>query len=234
MSGAAHDINRLPEDGYLVLPLSMSRLSAGQSPADCYSVFEHFEPKISVMGLDVVLLYTNGLYFNTDEAALPLRTRSIELMTSHKNALLNLIHKNKRYIPGAFHFLPWDYVLLAGDNFSAQLNKLKAFYQRSEAMQRAVLADLGPREPSTANINFVLEEVCATHLIRNHFVELPKTLVKADLWRLVIYPGAPIAADACQLQNSILPAGTKASPYADHHYDFAKRQLIDLRQVACT
>lgn len=231
MSAHLHDINRLPEDGYLVLPLSMSRLATSQSPEACYRIFEQFESKISVMGLDVALIYTNGLYFNTDEAALPLRTRSIEQMTSHKNAVLNLIHKNKRYIPGAFHFLPWDYVVLAGKNFSAHLNTLKAFYQRSPAMQSAVRADLGSRAVTEANINFVLEEVCASHLIRTHLVELPKTLVRADNWRLLIYPGPPIAADICQYQNGILPSAMQDSPYAACHYDASASKLYDFSQM---
>ena len=65
-----HDLNQLPADGYVVFPLSMSRLSNAQNAEECYKWLEFFEKKITVLGLDAVFLYTNGLYYNDDEAAL--------------------------------------------------------------------------------------------------------------------------------------------------------------------
>ena len=58
------DINKIQGDGYLVIPLSMARLSTGQSPEETYKVFHYFSKKLAIYTNDVILLYTSGLYFN--------------------------------------------------------------------------------------------------------------------------------------------------------------------------
>ena len=72
-----HDISRLDGDGYLVLPLSMSRLADGhgQDPTWCYEVIDYFISKFTTLSNDVVFLYTYGLYFNTDEVAFEKRKK---------------------------------------------------------------------------------------------------------------------------------------------------------------
>ena len=87
------DINKLPIDGYLIFPLSMSRLATVQSAEKCYEALEFFEKKITKISLDVIFLYTNGLYFNNNEPALEVRKRTTDQMLSHKNAIMNLILK---------------------------------------------------------------------------------------------------------------------------------------------
>ena len=72
------NINKLPADGYLILPLSMSRLAHGQSADVCYEILEYFEPKLTHISLDVVFLYTNGLYYNVDDTALSVRRTTNE------------------------------------------------------------------------------------------------------------------------------------------------------------
>ena len=96
----------------------MSRLQGGQSPEECYSVIERFEGKINQIGIDGVFLYTNGLYFNADESALSIRKRTNNQMLQHRNALTTLVEKQKKYIPQAMHFLPWDYAILNSPRFS--------------------------------------------------------------------------------------------------------------------
>ena len=92
-----HDINKLPTDGYLVLPLSMSRLAngKGQSPEECYEIIQYFENKVSQVGIDFLFIYTNGLYYNNDEPALSIRKKTNQAMIDHRNALLKLMVKKE-------------------------------------------------------------------------------------------------------------------------------------------
>ena len=60
MNGQSFDINKLPAtDGYLIFPLSMSRLQGGQSPEECYSVIERFEGKINQIDISN---FPKGIY----------------------------------------------------------------------------------------------------------------------------------------------------------------------------
>lgn len=108
MSIYVYDINKLPTDGYLVFPLSMSRLAGGQSPEACYELIQHFETKISEVGTDLIMLYTNGLYYNIDEPALQVRKRTNIQMLTHRTAFHKLLTKSRKYITQATHYLPWD------------------------------------------------------------------------------------------------------------------------------
>ena len=56
-----------------------------------------------------------------------------------------------------------------------------------------------------ANINFLIEEIVVTHLIRQGLIDFPKTLVKNDRFRLIIYPGEYLKADIYQWKKGILP-----------------------------
>ena len=227
------NINKLPADGYLIVPLSMSRLANGQSADACYEILQYFEAKLTMISLDVVFLYTNGLYYNVDDTALAVRRTVNEQMVAHKNRLQNLILKNRQYVPGAFHYLPWDYVLLNGENYQACLARLNQEYKEQEAFRNCVLFDLDGREPTNANIHFVLEEVVATHLIRQKQIEFPKTLVRSDTFRMVIYPGPYIHSDYYQYEKKLLPLSKSPSesPYDAAHYDYTNKILYDFRDI---
>ena len=93
------DINRIQDDGYLILPLSMSRLATGQSPEFCYEVLGAFLEKLETFSSDVVLLYTNGLYFNSEEVSFENRKKTTQQALNHIQALRKLIEKKKEFIP---------------------------------------------------------------------------------------------------------------------------------------
>lgn len=219
----SHDINKLPADGYLIFPLSMSRLNNGQSAEKCYKSIQYFEKKISSIGIDGVFLYTNGLYYNNDEPALTVRKRTNGQMLSHRNALLKLVNKNKKYVPQAMHFLPWDYIVLNCPKYDEFFQKLLKLKQTDKEFSRLLKEGLNGREESEANINFLIEEIVVSHLIRQKMIELPKTLVKEDKFRLILYPGPFFKADLYQWKKRILPqVETKeknTNPYYASHYD---------------
>lgn len=233
----SHDINKLPTDGYLVLPLSMSRLGkgAGQSPEECYEIIEYFETKVSQVGIDFLFLYTNGLYYNNSESALSVRKKTNQQMIDHKNRMLKLLIQGKRYIPQAAHFIPWDYVILNSPQFSEYYQTLIRLKETDDKFTTFLKEGLNGRENNEPNINFLIEEIVVTHLIRQRLIEFPKTLVKQDKFRLVIYPGTYLNADVYQWKNKILPQPENqhknSNPYYASQYDFTKKVINSFDEI---
>lgn len=230
-----HDINKLPSDGYLIFPLSMSRLNNGQSAEECYKVIQYFEKKISTIGVDGIFLYTNGLYYNNDEPALSVRKRTNGQMLSHRNALLKLVTKNKKYVPQAMHFLPWDYIVLNCPQYGEFFQKLLNLKEKDKTFATLLREGLNGREESEANINFLIEEIVVSHLIRQKMIELPKTLVKEDKFRLILYPGPFFKADLYQWKNKVLPQketkNNNSNPYYASHYDCENHVIYNFDEI---
>ena len=230
-----HDLNKLPADGYVVFPLSMSRISNSQNAEECYKWLEFFEKKISLLGLDAIFLYTNGLYYNDDSPALEVRKKTNGQMISHSNAVRNIVIKKKKYMPQAMHFVPWDYIILNSSEFDAYYNLLKKFDREDEKFHEYVLEVLKDRKESEANVTFILEEIAVTHLIRQRMIEFPKTLVRKDNFRLIAYPGPPLKADIYQWQKNVLPkkeTNKKENPFYASHYDLDKKVIYNFDEVS--
>jgi len=220
------DINLIQGDGYLVIPLSMIRLSNSQTPEETYKIFQYFSKKLATYSNDVILLYTSGLYFNDENITYAKRIKINEQMINHSLALRKLIHKKKEFVPGAFHFLPIEYIILNCKDFKTFFNKLKKLVKTDNKFKECIKKDMGKREYNEANENFILEEVAVTHIIRERLVEFPRTLVKNDIWRLIIYPGTYMESDKYQWDNKILPQNDTINPFHDSQYNFEKKKLF--------
>lgn len=85
---SGYDIKKIVHDGYLICPLSMSRLANGngQDPFELYDMIEYFFHKLDSYSNDVVLLYTYGLYFNVDSIAYEERRRLNQQAVNHSQA----------------------------------------------------------------------------------------------------------------------------------------------------
>jgi hypothetical protein len=224
------DIQRLKPNGTLILPLSMSKLHSDQSPIEIYKFLDFFSSKISEISIDVVFLYTNGLYFNTDENALDVRQKTNFQMIGHTRELRNMIIKNKKFIPQAFHYLPWDYVLLNATKYKELLDKLKVLKNSNEEFTKYIIADLGSREKTEANINFLLEEITVTYLMRQNLIEFPHTLSNSSGWRLLCYPGNYIYSDVYVYQNKLLPSKIKAE-FSNSFYNIKEKLLYNFDTI---
>ncbi len=220
------DINKIKDDGYLVLPLSMSRLATGQSPELCYEVLENFIQKLETFSSDVVLLYTNGLYFNSEEVSFENRKKTTQQALNHIQAFRSLVESRKKFIPGAIHYLPIDYVILNSPVFKEFFSTLKNLEKNDESFRKLLVLDSKNAEYTEANANFIIEEIAVAHIIRQGLVEFPKTLVKNDAWRLVAYPGKPLLSDIYQWKNNILPKKETKNPYAGAQYDLENKHLV--------
>jgi len=220
------DISRIKGDGYLILPLSMARLAGGQTPEECYEIFKYFSTKLEQYTNDVVFLYTNGLYMNAEGVPFELRKKFNDQALNHAAALRSLIQKKKEFIPNAFHFLPIDYVILNTPQYSPYLAMLKKAEAQDEEFRAALQKDAAGREYNEANVNFLLEEITVAHILKQRLVELPRTLVRNDIWRLIAYPGAYLNGEKYQWKNKILPQEDTINPYVDGHYDFSQKKLF--------
>lgn len=228
--GKLYDINRLPTDGYIIFPISMSRISNSQNAEKCYKWLEFFESKISVLGLDVVFLYTNGLYYNNDQSALEIRKKTNGQMISHSNAIRNLVIKKRKYLPQAMHFVPWDYIILNSPKYEEYYLKLKKLDKEDKEFHKLILEALKDRKENEANLTFIIEEIVVTHIIRQKLIELPKTLVKKDNFRLIAYPGPPLKADIYQWKKKILPQSNDFPFYASH-YDIENEVIYNFDEL---
>jgi len=222
---SGYDINLIKWDWYLILPISMSRIANSQNPDFCYEVIEYFLNKLESFGNDVVILYTNWLYFNSQDITFELRKKTNQQILDHRNKLFGMIEKNKKFIPKAFHFLPIDYVILNSKYFLDFFNILKKLEQKDELFRSFIQKDMWDRLYNEANVNFIIEEVVVSHIIRQRMVEFPRTLVKNDEWRLIVYPWSYISSDVYQRQNNILPKLDKINVFNASHYDFSQKKL---------
>lgn len=225
-----YDLTRLPTDGYIIFPLSMSKIGNAQNAEECYKWLEFFEKKIITLGLDVIFLYTNGLYYNDNRPALEIRKKTNGQMICHSNAIRKLIIKKRRYMPQAIHFVPWDYILLNSSEFQTCYEKLKKIDKNNLEFHKLILGALKERKENEANINFIIEEIAVGHVIRQKEIEFPKTLVKKDNFRLIAYPGPPMKADIYQWKKKILPQ-KKEFPFYASHYDLDKKIIYNFDEV---
>ncbi len=232
------DIHKLPNDGYVILPLSMSRIDTAQSAKKCYETLQFLEKKIQTIGSDVILLYTNGLYYNNDESALEVRKRTNTQMLSHRNAFMKLVIKNKKYVQQAFHFIPWDYVLLNSPDFSNFFDRVKEAFKKDEIFANLVRESLNDRDETEANVSFLPEELALNHIIRQKLVDFPKTLVRHDRYRLFAYPEVFMPADLYQWKKKLLPQkqtkNNNTNPYYAAQYNSGEKILYNFDDMDLT
>ncbi len=225
------DINKIKDDGYLVLPLSMSRLGSGQSPEFYYQVLESFLDKLETFSNDVILLYTNGLYFNSEEISFENRKKTTQQALNHIYAFRNLIEKKKKFIPAAIHYLPIDYIIFNSPHFKEFFSELKKLESEDLIFRGLLVSDSKDKQYTEANINFLIEEIVVAHILREKLVDLPRTLVKNDTWRLIAYPGKPLSSDIYQYKKNILPKKSGVNPYSGSQYDLTEKHLVIFDEV---
>lgn len=224
-------INRLPSDGYLVLPISMSRTATTQNAAGCYEILQYFAPKLESLNTDVIILYTDGLYANnSEESSWTVRQRLLTQMTSHRGALTRLIRKDRKFPPRAVHFLSWEQLVLDAPDFGYFRELLYRRLKSDKAFRDLLLHSLGDRPANDAHINFLIEETALTHIIRQKLVPFPRTLVREDAYRLVVYPGPYIAIDLYQWKHGVLPQKKDGRFYASQ-YNFNEKVLYNFEDM---
>lgn len=106
------------------------------------------------------------------------------------------------------------------------MQTLKQEADTNETFRGLLYDGLKGREQSEANMNFLIEEIVVTHLIREQMIPFPKTLVNKDHFRLVVYPGPAFEADRYQTAHKLLTTNQQCTnPYRAAHYDAAGKVL---------
>jgi hypothetical protein len=68
-------------------------------------------------------------------------------------------------------------------SFAKFFQKLKELELQDLVLQNVLIADSYNHQYPEANTNFLIEETVVAYVIREGFIELPKTLVKADAYQ---------------------------------------------------
>ena len=220
------DINKINGSGTLIIPISMSRIAGGQAPEDCYEMLSYFENKLEAFNNDAILMYTNGLYFNTEDVAFEKRVKTNAQVLAHVTRMNNLIQKGRKFIPKAIHFMPIDYVIMNSPRYQEMFNSLKKREKEDVVLRKLLETDLNGRTYTEANINFFLEEIVVAHLITEQLMELPVTLARPDEWRLICYPGTSILSQIYIFQQGILERNRNCTnEYRGCMYNFKDKIL---------
>lgn len=220
------DINKIKGSGTLILPISMSRIAGGQAPEDCYEMLASFEDKLESFNNDAILMYTNGLYFNTEDIAFEKRVKTNAQVLAHVTKMNSLIQKGRKFIPKAIHYMPIDYIILNSPRYQEMFNVLRKTEKEDVVFKKLIEVDLNGRDYTEANVNFFLEEIVVAHLITEQFTDLPVTLARPDEWRLVCYPGTTILSQVYVFQQNLLEKNRSCiNEYRGCMYNFKDKIL---------
>jgi hypothetical protein len=230
-----YDINQFPaEEGLVLFPISMGRISNAQRAETYFGYLEHFLSKIKKTdGIGVVIVYSDYLYMHTDSGT-PQESRAkyTELMIAHKNSFLRMLKKRTDLIPKAYTFLTWGQLLLNSKNFTRYSSEFKALHQKDALLQRCVVADSAGKEVTEGQQNFILEESLLFHLITKGVFSLPNDYIQhREKWILNCYPGKPLATEAYLYQKNPFNLDNPKNKYQNSFYDLEEKKLYDLLKV---
>lgn len=231
------DINRFPtEEGLLLLGVSMNRIGNSQSPEKCFEDLKHIGTKISKTdGIGMVMIYSDYLYFHSDESASILRDRYKNLMLSHKNGFLNLLSKDNNWIKKAFSFYTFGQMMIDNSEiFQKSLQSVLDFYENDKKFRLCIDDDcrfvnhgLGEKEKM-----FILEEITFFYLAAKGELDFNNRFVSGtEKWILNIYPGKPLKSEIYLFQKNPLKLLNSKNKYENSYYDLTGRRLYNYLEI---
>jgi len=234
------DINKLPaEEGILVFPISMSKISNAQDAKHCLEHLEHFTAakgnKIMKPLIGLNFVYSDYLYFHSDEKGSALRNKFFPLSVSHKNNFLKLLKRNPWYIEKAFSFLTWNQILLESRDFVTYFGNLKKIYRKDKKFQQYMLDDLkmqGKIKLDENQLNFFLEETLLFYLIAKGKIKLYNEFIQGhEKWILYCYPGPPLKSQIYLFQKNFFKFKNPKNKFENAYYDLSKNKLYEFDRV---
>ena len=109
---------------------------------------------------------------------------------------------------------------------------LKSHTEKDEVFHGLLVEDSKDRKHTEANMNFLIEEIVVAHILRQKLVDLPRTLTRSDAWRLIAYPGKPLASDVYQWKNALLSKKDAGNPFGGAQYDLTEKRLVIFDEVS--
>ena len=228
------DINKFSEDeGIVLFCISMSRIGNAQSPQKCFEYLHHLASKIEYTnGIGLVFLYGDYLYLQSDQPAFVLRSRFLGQMVVHRNALMKLLRKDRKWTLRCFSYKTFGQLIL--DNAVAFQSAMKAvheLYKKDLTFKKHVQDDcldtghqVGERE-----VDFILEEIAALYLAQKGVLKLDnKFILDSEVkWILQVYPGKPLKSEIYLFQKNPLKLSNPKNVYENSFYDLEEQVLYD-------
>jgi len=235
------DINKFPtEEGIVVFPISMSRISNAQNAQKCWEYLEHFNPnKVAAPLVGLNILYTEGLYMNldTNKSANDIKTSYAEAILTHKNAFENIVKKHltrEIQIPQAIFYMSWFQLYLSVKKFRQMFLELEKLTQTDEKLMRFMKedAEYANKELTKEQINFFIEEHLAAMLIAKMKAKLSNDYIQGrQKWTLVAYPGKPPKSLAYLFQLNPLKLDGEGNKYDACQYDLDSKKLYEFGRL---
>lgn len=239
LGSPVYDVNRFNHHGQFVLPISQSKITTSQKPKKIMEYLDSIgRNKVADVKIDVYIVYTNGLYQNSSDNTMESRLKNIAQVSNHAQELKKLISKTHGHIPGAYHFISWDYFIINSPLYSKFFSTLHKLLKTNREFQKTISTDLFNinKKINLSNTNFILEELTVNHLLRQKFIKLPTLLSKEDTsWRLIIYPGNPLLSDVFLNQENLLPENNKPeaeNTFANSLYNCELEKMFDFKRLA--
>ena len=238
------DINKLPsEEGILVFPISMSRISNDSQNSKTYmNYINHFNPDKIIKSnpnskVAAIFIYTDFLYLYSKEPSYKLKDKFMELAQNHKNSFQKILTKDKHIVQDSFSYLVWSQLYLEFGKFIGYFNKLKEIYKKDKLFQKYVKEDFknlnNPKLKLDKNqINFFLEEHLMVYLISKGQIKLKNEFIRGhEKWVLIAYPGKPLKQHIYLHQKNFFKFDNPKNIYQNSWYDLKEKKLYDFSRV---
>ena len=231
------DINKLPpEEGILVFPISMSRISNSQSAKACWKYMKIFSPKKIIkpsVGLNVI--YSDFLYLNSSESPSLLKKKFMSLIWTHKNDFLRILKRHPMMINKAFSFTTWNQLYIESKDFVRYLGEIRKIYSKDKLFQKYVKEDFENYKKGKLDenqINFFLEEDLISYLITKGQVNLQNEYIQGkEKWILYCYPGKPLKSQIYLFQKNFFKLSNKENKFENCFYDLQEKKLYDFNRI---
>ena len=229
------DIKPLKDWGIIWFPISMSNITTKQSVKKCLKWIDFFGEKIGEPKIGLNTVYTDFLYFNSNEKSSKLKEKFMFQIVAHKNGLKKEIYKRRKFlqIQHAFHIETWGnlYIGVKGD-FGEYFRNLKKIYKKDKLMQKYIRQDCKffNKKLTKYQIDFFLEENLMTYLVLSMQADFRNEYVQGrEKWILLAYPGLPLKAQAYLFKLNPFKFKIK-NPYFGV-YNLLTRKLYDFNNI---
>lgn len=239
MSKKLFDINKFPADwGMLIFPISMSRIDAGQTPAEYEKYLRDFTSKVQVPKIGIHFFYTEGLYMNFEEKAYETKNAFIQKMVNHKNGVKKFVKKHflEFQIEKAFTFQSWFQMCLSSDDFLPLVKEANDLYENDEVLRTLMKKDAegAGRELNEKQVQFFLEEFVFSYLAVYSKFQIENPYVEGkEEWELLCYPGKPLMSQIYFVQKNIRKFEKKQRSFIGH-YDLLEKKYYDFLTIDVT
>ena len=229
-----YDINKFPtKRGILVIGISMPYIDKKQSPKNLFKTTSPLTSKIKMSGVGEIIVYSDGLYMNSDEKSSTLKNKFQKLMEDHKEGYLKIIKKDIYLIPPAFTFTTWSQLILNCPKFRKQFEKIKRIYKEDKQFQKYVKLDItsANKKVNQDTMSYILEEVLLDYLVAKGKVRLQNDYVQdKEEWILNCYNGKPHRSHVYIHQKNILKIESD-NIYQNSWYDLDNKKLYQFDRL---